>query len=270
MKKWLIFSIVLWSPIIWGGFGFFVEDEPLATLSIKEESILTNKKEVKLLIWNIYKEGKRNFKESYKLFLEDSKPDILVLQEAVYPSGKDLCLTASDCYFSSAFYKGVKHFGVLTSSRFPVLEAKTLHSNKREPFLNTPKTSLVTIVETPSGSLLVINTHGINFVGLSAYEIQMQEIVDYAKSWDGPVIWAGDFNSWNSGRSKILEKATKDLRLKKIDLENDHLVKRFMGYSLDHVFTKDLDIVEARVVDTKASDHNPLILKINLSSSKTD
>ncbi|MCF8058744.1 MAG: endonuclease/exonuclease/phosphatase family protein [Bacteriovoracaceae bacterium] len=260
--------LFLWSPLTWGGLGYLVKEEGHATITLMQEASTSDKEELSLLVWNIYKEGKRNFKKSLEHLIDTTKPDILMLQEAIYPT--DLCLKESDCYFSSAFYKKEKHFGVLTSSRYPLETANTIHSDLMEPLLKIPKSSLANVLNTPKGPLLIINTHGINFVGLHAYQTQMKEITEFIQDWNGAVIWAGDFNTWNPGRNAILEDSTKKLSIKKVLLTNIQHIKRFLGHSLDHIFVRGLEVKEAKVIVTKGSDHNPLFLRVKLDYHGTD
>jgi endonuclease/exonuclease/phosphatase (EEP) superfamily protein YafD len=262
----LLFFYLLALPT-WSAFGFDVLPEEQATLVLQESAIESNETEVRLLLWNVYKEGKKTFKRDYSSLLEELDPNILVFQESYIPTETDgsetkTCLVNSDCYFSSAFSYDGFHYGVMTSSQFPLQNAQTLHSDKTEPVLGTPKTSLMVEVNTLDGPILVINTHGINFVSLFAYAIQLKEIVEKAKNWQGPIIWAGDFNSWNPGRMDLLAQATKQLKLKKVEFKKKHLIKGFMGFKLDHTYSRGLNVSEAIVIKTKGSDHNALFLTL--------
>ena len=262
----LLFFYLLALPS-WSAFGFNVLPEDQSTLTLQETAIETPSSEVRLLLWNVYKEGKKHFKREYSKLLSDLKPNTLVFQESYSPTESDesqtkLCLVQSDCYFSSAFSYDGFHYGVMTSSQFPLQNPQTLHSDKTEPILGTPKTSLMVEVSTNDGPILLINTHGINFVSLIAYDIQLKEIVEKAKHWQGPIIWAGDFNSWNPGRMDLLAFATKQLKLKKVEFKKKHLIKGFMGFKLDHTYSRGLKINEAIVIKTKGSDHNALFLSL--------
>ncbi len=250
----------------WGAFGFEVPTEPFATSRLAKEASSQEETTIKAIIWNTYKFSNDSIKSDYQKLILNQKPNLLILQESVIPSGESYCLIESDCYFSTAFHRGETHYGVMTSSLFPMQENNTLHSDLTEPILGTPKTSLVSILNLGNEDLLVINTHGINFVSLMAYDTQLREIVEKAKKWTGALIWAGDFNSWNPGRAHLLAQATQALGLKEVQWEDDHLIKRFLGYKLDHVFYKGIDIKKAQVLKTKGSDHNALYFEADLKS----
>lgn len=264
IKRLLTLFLLLALRPSWGAFGFSVPSENLATTTLSNEAVQVESNELKVLVWNVYKFGKDRLPLDYKNIITRWEPNLLMIQESVAPKGESYCLLTSDCYFSSAFHKNDIHYGVMTSSRFPVSESYTLHSDLTEPFLNTPKASLVTTLETEQGQVLVINTHGINFVSLMAYDIQLREVVEKAKDWQGPIIWAGDFNSWNPGRQHLLAQATQALGLKDVLWMNDGLIKRFMGFKLDHVFHRGLSIKRAQVFRTKGSDHNALYFEAKI------
>lgn len=252
----------------WSAFGVKVLPEGQSTVEITTHAQNSDTSEVRLLLWNIYKEGKKGFKNDLKRLLDDLKPNTLVLQEAysstdITQRKTNLCLIGSDCVFSSAFNYDDYYYGVLTSSLYPIVQAQTFHSDMTEPLLGTPKTSLVTELETSLGPTLLINTHGINFVSLIAYDLQLRELVKVAKSWTGPIIWAGDFNSWNPARMNLLERATQDLKLTQVNFPENHLIKGFLGFKLDHIFQRGFDVQEAKVIETKGSDHNALFLSLS-------
>lgn len=240
----------------------------MATEGLSNEASPRESSDLKVLVWNVYKFGKDRIPFDYKDLVTRWEPNILMIQESVVPKGESYCLLSSDCYFSTAFHKNDIHYGVMTSSHYPITESYTLHSDLTEPILNTPKASLVTSVETNKGQVLVINTHGINFVSLMAYDIQLREVVERAKDWQGPIIWAGDFNSWNPGRQNLLAQATQALGLKDVLWMNDYLIKRFMGFKLDHVFHRGLKVTKAQVFKTKGSDHNALYFEAQIDEGQ--
>lgn len=265
LKPALILFISLISINGFAAFGYNVTPEADALISIHEGAREELNERTSVLIWNVYKEGKKNFKDEFMTYEQKLNPQVTMLQEALLTENlKATCLKESDCYFSEAFKVDQEGFGVLTSSRYPILEAKALHSDELEPLLSTPKTSLITVLQIGDQRIMFINTHGINFVTLYAYEVQLQEIVTQAKDFDGPILWAGDFNSWNPGRNTLLTQAAQDLQLKEGVIENEKLIKKFMGFKLDRVFTRGLKIEKAEALKCHGSDHNPLYIEFSL------
>lgn len=266
MKKTLIFPILLSLSLnTFGAFGFNTTPEGVALLTLREEAVEVIGDSHSILLWNVFKEGKKTFKAELNKIKEKHNPEITLFQEAIF-SGEEsaTCLKSSDCYFSQAFTNSNKGYGVLTSSKHPVIHAEAIHSDSIEPVLSTPKTSLLTILQIGNREVMIINTHGINFVTLMAYQQQLDEVVKKAKDFEGPLLWAGDFNSWNPGRYDLLDQATQKLNLKEASIDNPNLIKTFFGFKLDRVFTRGLNLIKAQAIKTKASDHNPIVIEVSL------
>ncbi len=270
MKTFLLkFSLILsfclpsayasyWSAVV------IPEDQALHQLQEGAKNTLEEKEEIQILVWNIFKKGRDSFDREYSLFKDSYQPDITLFQEALIDGSSSVCLEESDCVFSSAFTYDDIYSGVMTSSKLPIIDSFALHSDSLEPILNTPKTSLVNVIDFNGHEVMMINTHGINFVTVAAYQIQIDEIVAKASSFEGPILWAGDFNSWAIGRKMILDRALKDLGMERVAFKDDHLIKKALGLKLDHVFTRGFHVTNAHVLDTDGSDHRPLFLKLKL------
>lgn len=152
----------------------------------------------------------------------------------------------------------------MSSSTFPIARGATLHSDSRGPFLHTPKSNLINRTEIEGAEVLLINTHGINFVGLQSYDIQLKEIAKHISNYQGPLIWAGDFNAWNGGRMKILNRYIKKLGMQEVSFANDKVIKRLRGNKLDHVFIRGLKASRAHALKTTGSDHSLLVVELSL------
>ncbi len=150
---------------------------------------------------------------------------------------------------------------VLTASVVP--SKQVCGYRNPEPWLRLPKSALITYYPLSNGQLLAVaNIHAINFsLSLTQYRHQLSQLVVQLKKHNGPIIFAGDFNSWSSERLKQLDKLKEQLNLKEVKYQNDQLRKRFItGDPLDHVFYRGLFVISAVVQPTKASDHNPILV----------
>ena len=79
------------------------------------------------------------------------------------------------------------------------------------------------------------------------------------REYEGAIIIAGDFNSWNKKRVDILNWFCRELKLSKTIIENSDKIKSFLKYDLDHIFYRGLSLDFATVLEcNKLSDHNPL------------
>ena len=119
--------------------------------------------------------------------------------------------------------------------------------------------------------LLVINIHAINFnIGLDGFKEQMRCIAEAITEHDGPVIVAGDFNTWSEARLDILSKLAREMKLEKVDFgpDADDITARF-GNALDHIFIckESLEVVSGSqdvIADIESSDHSPLFVELRL------
>lgn len=112
--------------------------------------------------------------------------------------------------------------------------------------------------------LLSANIHAINFtLGTNNYSQQIQSTMDIIAAHNGPVILAGDLNTWSKKRLKLVNEQANTLNLKSINFNDDHRTMA-LGNHLDHIFTRDVDIHSSRTEISVLSDHNPLFVTLDL------
>ncbi|MNL10397.1 hypothetical protein D3C87_1311950 [compost metagenome] len=113
--------------------------------------------------------------------------------------------------------------------------------------------------------MLFVCTHVLNFVTTGAFSRSLYEIAERISLFPGPVILAGDFNTWNFKRYMIMKSIFRDLQMEHVDFEDDGRLLK-----LDHVFVRGFDVMDAKVHHTVlSSDHFPLDLKVRLSQKPT-
>ena len=212
---------------------------------------------IELLNWNIEKGGSADWgSELYELGVH---ADVLTLQEAplVNPGWEDHVVETFHA-FAPGYSTRRSPTGVMTvSTAVPLVQCNL---SAREPWLRTPKATLVTeyALSGRYETLLVINIHAVNFtLGLQAFEAQLGAAADILERHDGPVIFAGDFNTWRQSRLTHLEVLIDSHGLAAVEFEDDDR-KRFLGHPLDHVYVRGLEVVAAETHETRASDHNPM------------
>jgi endonuclease/exonuclease/phosphatase (EEP) superfamily protein YafD len=158
---------------------------------------------------------------------------------------------------NTAFHYQDKATGVMTASR-----VKAVHScgqSTVEPFIRFPKTSLVSYypVNGMNENLLVANIHGINFtLGVGVYKEQMEKLYDAMKRHNGPIVLAGDFNTWSDARMQIVDDLARRLSLESLDYTSHNRTLVF-GNAIDHVFYRGLEPLEHDTWYVTSSDHNP-------------
>lgn len=218
-----------------------------------------------VVVWNIFKQQKSNWLSVLKQYAKDCQ--LVLLQEAQ--------TTPELVNFATSNFLVADQVPALTLATHPsgVMTLSTAHPVyccpliKTEPLLRLPKSALITVYPLYDGRLLMtVNIHAINFsIGCANYQQQLEAVVEPIMSHRGPVILAGDFNTWNRRRLRILFRLIRYMRLQKVKFHQDFRKKAF-GLPLDFIFYRDLNVNEAHVIRTQASDHNPLQVKFFMGS----
>lgn len=220
---------------------------------------------ISVLNWNMYKQSRDNWAVDFQRLSHDQ--DILILQEAYMDDGLTSALSESpyNWAMTTAFVRQDNANGVLTASRKQSNTHCALYA--KEPFIQIPKSILVStypLVGT-NQSLLVANVHGINFtLGLKSYRQQFEALAKVLLNHRGPIILAGDFNSWREDRQAILDELSYDLSLQRVGYESHRRITVF-GNPIDHVYYRGLEIVKASTPSVTSSDHNPLLVTFKVA-----
>lgn len=178
-----------------------------------------NTNAITLLNWNVYKGAKENWETDFKS-LSHAK-DIITLQEARLDQSLHEILDSLNFYWdlTTAFlYKNSK-VGVLTAARVAPINQCSIHID--EPIIQLPKTLMISLYPLLGSNhqLLVANIHSINFTfGTDKYKEQLLALQDVIQQHDGPIIVAGDFNSWSDSRMKIVTQFKLELSLSSFTL----------------------------------------------------
>lgn len=224
-----------------------------------------------ILVWNLHKGEDDTFSTDF--FELAFKKDLILGQEMLLSPLMKMVFGSYPHYlFSSAtsFYVGkeLTRTGVTTASPVSPTAVDFVRTKTLEPIVNSPKVTLVSRypIRNTSKILTVVNIHGINFVDNSSYRSEINRIYEAIKNYPAPLIFAGDFNSWNEERNLVLADLQKKLKLRAANFFPDHRF-RFNKHPLDHFFyTDDLRIIEAKVEDFyQGSDHKPLELTLEYS-----
>lgn len=230
------------------------------------ENLLYPKKDYSLLVWNIYKQAKDDFYRD-EMFIRGF--DFSLLQEISQDNTFELFIKGfiSDYIFAASFLDDGIGTGVGVISRVKINEYDFVRSYAREPVIKTPKMAAIADIKIfqSNKSLKMISIHAVNFVRLWAFKKHIDQVFAKVKDHKGPMIWAGDFNTWNKSRLNYLIYKLKQLKLTHLSLKDSHLVKKFMGKPLDHIFVRGISVKSARAIaKPDQSDHNPLVLKFSL------
>jgi endonuclease/exonuclease/phosphatase (EEP) superfamily protein YafD len=219
---------------------------------------------VRVLTWNLHKQDDAGWDRDLARFLAGA--DVALLQEAVLRDDLRALLDARGLRYTmaSAFiYRDADH-GVVTAATVPPLAACAQRTV--EPLIRIPKTALIAWYALAGRleTLAVVNLHAINFSLLQApYEEQFAALVLALAAHRGPIVFAGDFNTWSDGRRAVVRASADALGLAEIAFEPD-LRARFLGQQVDHVMVRGLDLVSAAAIEVTSSDHNPVVVTLRV------
>lgn len=229
------------------------------------DSHVALRKRFKVLVWNIFKAKKSAWAADF-LKLSRGK-DLVLLQEAfLRPAMLDVLEQLSNLRWDMAtgFTRRLNSIdvGVMTGCRARPEELFYLRSPVHEPFVRLPKMAIATryMLEGSDRDLLVLNVHAINFVRINRFKRQIRQLERALELHDGPLLLAGDFNTWLSSRSDFLHEMTDNMGMQLATFSPDRR-SRYFGRVLDHVFVRGLKIVSASChYDIQSSDHQPIEL----------
>ena len=216
-----------------------------------------NPNSISMLNWNIYKGQRSNWATDFKRYTY--KHDVVIIQEAHLDDDLKNMLDRELRFWTlnTAFHYKDRATGVMTAARVKPVYSCGQHTV--EPLIRVPKTSLISYypIDGIKEHLLVANIHGINFtLGVETYRKQLEKLYEAIKNHGGPIILAGDFNTWSDGRMQIVDELAERLALSSLDYTNHNRTSVF-GNALDHVFYRGLVPVEHDTWHVTSSDHNP-------------
>lgn len=215
-----------------------------------------------MICWNVYKNNlvQPAFQPYLRSLIGVKKVDLLLFQEANFKSDKTCILSEFAIDAAANLEFGGKFYGVLTASMTESQKSQAFLSQGKESLIGPHKSLLLSQFSFKDGTkLLVLNVHAINFRENQRYGIEVDNFLQYVKGHQGPMIIAGDFNSWNKKRMKKLLEMQELLSLHAISFREKGKIKSFMGYPLDYIFYRGLELLDSAVIDSKQlSDHNPL------------
>jgi len=240
-------------------------DSPIASceagIMMRENIVYSaglNPDNIAFLNWNIYKGFGENWQSDFSELA--NAHDVMAIQEARLDDEMTSLLQSFDFdwIINSAFKVNGAAAGVMNAASI-----RPFHScgfMVSEPIIRLPKSTLISYYHI-SGSdkkLLLANVHGINFsLGVSSYKKQLDKLYEIIKQHDGPMIVAGDFNSWSNKRMALVDQLVEKLALSELEYAVNNKTHIF-GNAIDHVFYRQLELLDHQVQLVASSDHNPI------------
>jgi len=237
---------------------------------------------VRVLAWNVHKERSAAFAAQLERYLR-AGVDLVLLQEACTGGAAPALLApsldwriapswapsdpASD-WLIGCRHGGRRATGVLTAASAVPLRQTVVRTSGRELGV-TPKTALVTeyALQDSAETLVVANVHALAFRSFATFARELRRVTDVLRPHRGPLLVAGDFNTWTQARVAVLEHAARDLGLTPVVFPAGARSTGVGFEPLDHVYQRGLAVRpdSVRVGDetrTGVSDHNALLVTL--------
>lgn len=233
-----------------------------------------NPKSIKALIWNIKKASMPAWQNEFKTYA--SEKDLLLIQEAfeteLFKSTLDEFKNVRWDLGISFLYRLMNNTatGSMIGSEVNPTSVIIKQTTRFEPIIRTPKAMTMAKypIEGHDKEILVISIHAINFTGFTSFKSQLNQAALEINKHDGPILFAGDFNTHHAKRTNYLMKLIKKLGLQMINFKNAERRMKFAGHYLDHGFIRGLEVKNAEVYgDSRGSDHKPMVLELALTTT---
>lgn len=258
-----ILTLVLWSQLAEANPSALCETNADAALVRFSNQITpSNRNTIQVLTWNVLKFKREN---SFTDFINlSNKADVAFIQEATHTidlQNKTAQNVSMDWTFFKSFCREYGATGVQTGSRYPQRQADAILAPAVEPVVNTPKVTGFSVIEMSGHNVLLINVHGLNANKGLDFEKHMDQIYNVASKFAGPIIWAGDFNTWNPLRMAYLKNKGEALGMTLLVPETD--VRKL---KLDHILVRGFKVKSVKILDTYiSSDHWPVTAELEFA-----
>ncbi len=234
----------------------------------KDSQAALDPKSIKVLIWNLKKGQQKGLDRDLPEYGKDR--DLLMLSEGyLSPAVKGIFDSFDGIHWDmgvSFLYKKDHNYetGTLIGSRVAPTWVKVRHTVDFEPFIHTPKA--LTFARIPiQGStkeLLAISIHAINMVVPAAFKREIEMAKEEIIKHDGPVIFAGDFNTNLKTKVKYLMKTLGNLGMQSVEFRNDDR-NRVFGNPIDYTFIRGLHTKDSEVLGKlNSSDHKAMLVEL--------
>lgn len=233
----------------------------------QESSVIDVSAPLNIAVWNIYKQQLNGWDTELKSLATENS--IILLQEAQGKPDMLSYIEQSGWHSNQAYAFAINGevAGVMTLSK---AKPQTVCAyTKAEPYLRLPKSALYSAFKLSNGDVLsVINLHSINFTyGVKDYSEQLDVLVDTVQSLEGPLIIAGDFNTWSNERLSVVKAKFSKLGLLEARFQPDQRLRIF-NHPLDHLFYRGMRLESAKSLATDASDHAKIEVRLVLTEEK--
>jgi endonuclease/exonuclease/phosphatase (EEP) superfamily protein YafD len=99
-------------------------------------------------------------------------------------------------------------------------------------------------------------------VSFEKFRSHLDQVFQTLEHHEGPILFAGDFNTWNGKRLKYFNQLAKSFSLREVEITRKPRLNHLFQH-LDHIYCRGLEVVDAQVhTDIHSSDHYPITLSL--------
>jgi endonuclease/exonuclease/phosphatase (EEP) superfamily protein YafD len=217
-------------------------------------------KEYTLTTYNIFKAHIPYLRQ--ELGRLSASSDFLVIQEWVSTLHTPSHKYAVSCPTFIIPFRNVFTGTATLANREPI-DQVLLHSKDRELFFLTRKSMLITAYTLHDGTTLhIANIHALNFVTNAVWKKNIDYFISFLPK-HGPLIFAGDFNTWHPKRFDYLEKKLASIGLTYANYNHNVIMR------LDHIFVREVNVHHVTAhINTHTSDHYPITMRFGLDERR--
>lgn len=219
-----------------------------------------------LISWNMLTGLKKKWPEAFEEYQKSN--DLVLLQETYFDKWRsDIFNQTKKCWVGGTAHVHIKTnipSGVATGTIGRPIRQEVTYSKYYEPIMWVRQSTLYTWykIQNSKKELLVVNIHAINFVGDDQYFEQLANIEIKIRKHKGPLILAGDFNTFTLSKTKFVNLIALKHKLNQVTFSND-IRRKFSSYPLDHIYVRGFDILSSDSLDSRlSSDHNAIIARL--------
>lgn len=270
IKKALLLSVVFLTSIQahsqFQSAKYSIPNDDKVITQIGQTENMALPKNFNIFIWNVLKgKNKEDWAKDFAFYSNQS--EVVFVQEGMLDDYMPNVLQRFNnwvWFFACSFIYDQNNFqsGVITGAQAQPVQSTFLRSPGREPVINTPKMIGLNYFKVKNAELhlLTMNIHGINFTKDSDFVDQINQAASVIEKHQGPIIFAGDFNTWNGNRLSYLRNKLKNYGFIWSEFKNDS-----RKLKLDHLFVKGIKIHKALILEQiKTSDHYPIFAELEV------
>lgn len=221
---------------------------------------------VNFIIWNVCKGlGGARFFSEFSFLLQ--RADFFLMQEALLDNDfrSKFFMPDRSCVHGCSYIRsdGARD-GVMTISKSEPVFLERYLCLQSEPIMGTPKAALLSIfpIVGQQDGLLIVNIHSTLIRSVPQSIIEIERFLPFLQQHQGPIVFAGDFNTVTPVYLEALRDALVTVGLELLNIPDD---PRGRFASLDHFFFRGLRPRSCQVLaEFSTSDHFPLLASFDL------